>query len=72
MNNNKAIKFRYIYGLVMIVIYAGLGVLFLAMDGILNLAQTNRIVIGSAMLLYAGFRLFVTLREMKSENKQDA
>jgi hypothetical protein len=56
------------FGWVMISLYVAFGFLLLLTDFLINLIPTNRVAYALIVLLYSGFRIYMTLRLMK-QNK---
>lgn len=63
-------KIRYYFSLLMVGIYLVIGVLFLFSDIAVQTFPVYRTKVGLLFTFYAGFRLFVTIRE-KNKDQPD-
>ena len=52
------LNFRFIWGLLMVVIYLGMFILLVFTNVFVNISSTIRIIIGAFFLVYAAFRSY--------------
>lgn len=65
--SNRASDLRFFFNLLMVAVYAAMGFAIAVCLLVPDLARLNRIAVASTLLLYAGYRLYKTLKQRKSE-----
>ncbi len=69
-NSNPLVnKIRYYFSFVMITVYLAIGLLFLFTDIVIRLFPENRTAIGVVFILYAVYRLYITIKKEKQRNE---
>lgn len=58
------------FNILMTLIYAGIGVVFLFTDFLLNMLPDKRMLVGGIFLGYSVFRSIVIIQKMKKSNEE--
>lgn len=70
MKHNNLIK--TLFSALMVLVYAGVGVLFLFFPNFaMYVTGSSRYIMGIALILYAGFRVYRIFREKNEEDVED-
>ena len=64
-------KIRYYFGFGMVALYLVIGLLFLFSDIAIQTFPLYRTGVGILFIIYAGFRLFVTIRKQRQEKQNE-
>jgi hypothetical protein len=65
-DSNKTLRsVAFYFGLIMVTVYIALGLALLFSDAFYELLPNNRGMLGVVILLYAAFRIYMTLRLRK-------
>lgn len=71
-NSNPSVnKIRYYSSFIMVVVYLGLGLLFLFTDIAIDTFPEYRKPIGTTMLIYAVIRTFLTIKKNKDRQQDE-
>ncbi len=69
--NNTLKEILFYFSFLMVLVYIGIGLMFLFSDFLSDMVKDYRAVIGGAFILYGVFRMYILMRMRKARKMQN-